>query len=34
MSRRGDAAAFVSAKPRSAADPLIGQEDDQVTVYG
>lgn len=33
VSRRGDAAAFVSAKPRSAADPLVGQEDDQVTVY-
>ncbi|MBO9532331.1 MAG: PD40 domain-containing protein [Solirubrobacteraceae bacterium] len=33
ISRRGDAAAFVSAKPRAASDPLIGQEDDQVTVY-
>lgn len=33
VSRRGDAAAFVSAKPRDAADPLIGQVDDQVSVY-
>ncbi len=33
VSRRGDAAAFVSTTPRPASDPRIGQEDDQVSVY-
>lgn len=33
ISRRGDAIAFVSAKPRSNNDPRIGQEDDMVIVY-
>lgn len=34
VSRRGDAAAFVTTLPRSAADPKVGQEDDQITIYG
>lgn len=33
VSRRGDAAAFISTQPRHASDPHWGQEDDQVTIY-
>ena len=33
VSRRGDAAAFVSTKPRTWEDPDIGRTDDQVTIY-
>lgn len=33
VSRRGDAAVFVSTTPRGASDPHWGQEDDQITVY-
>lgn len=33
VSRRGDAAAFVSTKPRDWNDPDIGQQDDQVAIY-
>ena len=33
VSRRGDAAAFLTTLARSPADPRIGQEDDQITIY-
>ncbi len=33
LSRRGDAVAFVSTKPRDWSDPDIGREDDLITVY-
>ena len=33
VSRRGDAAAFVSTLARGASDPHWGQEDDQITIY-
>lgn len=33
VSRRGDAAVFVSTTPRGASDPHWGQQDDQITVY-
>lgn len=33
VSRRGDAAAFVSTTPRGASDPHWGQQDDQITIY-
>lgn len=33
VSRRGDAAAFLSTTPRHASDPHWGQEDDQITIY-
>ncbi len=33
ISRRGDAAAFVTTKPRAQGDPKLYQQDDQVTIF-